>query len=142
VHIKAVLIAQELTKLGCTQLNKTYFDTVKIQLPEGFSVETLKLLAETNLVNFRYFEDGTIGISTDETTSTEQIAKVVAIFAQILGKAMPSTLGEISTISIPANLIRQTPALNHDIFEKYHSETEMMRYIKRLDRKIFHLRSQ
>ena len=135
VHIKAVLIAQELTKLGCTQLNKTYFDTVKIQLPEGFSVETLKLLAETNLVNFRYFEDGTIGISTDETTSTEQIAKVVAIFAQILGKAMPSTLGEISTISIPANLIRQTPALNHDIFEKYHSETEMMRYIKRLDRK-------
>lgn len=135
VHIKAVLIAQELIKLGCTQLNKTYFDTVKIQLPDGFSVKTLKLLAETNLVNFRYFEDDTIGISTDETTSTEQIAKVVAIFAQILGKSMPNTLGEVSAVAIPVQLIRKTPALNHDIFEKYHSETEMMRYIKRLDRK-------
>lgn len=135
VHIKAVLIAQELTKLGCNQRNETYFDTLRVTLPEGFSTATLRLLAEANQINFRYFEDGAIGISTDETTSTENVAKVVAVFAQICGKEMPASLDGIQSISIPKNLIRQTPALHHEVFEKYHSETDMMRYIKRLDRK-------
>jgi len=135
VHVKAVLIAQELTKLGCRQLNETYFDTLRMVLPEGVSVVTLQALSEANRINFRYFEEGVIGISTDETTSIDSVAKVVAIFAQIIGKEMPSTLGSITSISIPKELIRHTPALNHDVFEKYHSETDMMRYIKRLDRK-------
>lgn len=134
-HVKAILAANELTKLGCRQLNENYFDTIRIALPEGASVERLRKLSEANLVNFRYFDNGEIGISTDETTDTNGIAKIVAIFANILGKEMPTSFDGIKNVAMPQELLRRTPALHHEIFEKYHSETEMMRYIKSLDRK-------
>lgn len=134
-HVKAILAANELTKLGCRQLNENYFDTIRIALPESASVERLRKLSEANLVNFRYFDNGEIGISTDETTDTNGIAKIVAIFANILGKEMPTSFDGIKNVAMPQELLRHTPALHHEIFEKYHSETEMMRYIKSLDRK-------
>lgn len=135
VHVKAVMTANELVKLGCRQLNETYFDTIRIALPEGASVEKLRKLSEVNRVNFRYFENGEIGISIDEITSTDGIAKIVAIFANILGKEMPTSFDGVKSLSIPTEMVRHTPALHHEVFEKYHSETEMMRYIKSLDRK-------
>lgn len=134
-HVKAVMTANELVKLGCRQLNETYFDTIRIALPEGASVERLRKLSEVNLVNFRYFDNGEIGISTDETTSTNGIAKIVALFANILGREMPTSFDGIKSVAMPKELLRHTPALHHEVFERYHSETEMMRYIKSLDRK-------
>lgn len=135
VHVKAVIIAQELEKLGCTQLNENFFDTIRIALPENYSTLKLQEIAEQHLLNFRYFENGEIGISTDETTTTDNVAKLVSVFAKTLGKSLPTTLEEIKGIAIPKQMIRKTPALQHAIFEKYHSETDMMRYIKSLDRK-------
>ena len=135
IHVKAVIVAAELEKMGCRQLNDFYFDTLRIQLPEGVCAMKLKEEAEARLINLRYYADGIVGISTDETTSTEGIAKLLALFADVLGKQMPEQLSEISAIALPAELTRQTPALRHEIFEKYHTETEMMRYIKSLDRK-------
>ncbi len=134
-HVKAALAANELTKLGCRQLNENFFDTLRIALPEGASVERLRKLSEANLVYFRYFDNGEIGISTDETTSTNGIAKIVAIFANILGREMPTSFDGIKSVAMPKELLRHTPALHHEVFERYHSETEMMRYIKSLDRK-------
>ncbi len=135
IHIMAKLIAQELEKLGCKQLNKHYFDTLRITLPDENLVEKLHATAEANRVNFRHLADGTIGISADETTTTQGVAKIVAIFAQVLDKEMPTEFGAVSSIAMPKELLRRTPALHHEIFEKYHSETELMRYIKQLDRK-------
>ena len=135
IHIKAVILANELGAMGCTQLNEFFFDTIRIQLPQGKSAMQLKEIAEANLVNFRYFEDGVIGISTDELTTAEGVLKVLAIFAKVLDAPVPSTIKEISATAIPVELSRKSRALNHEIFELYHTETEMMRYIKSLDRK-------
>lgn len=135
IHVKAVIIANELKAMGCRQLNEFFFDTIRIQLPEGKCAMQLKEIAEANLVNFRYFEDGIIGISTDELTSAEGVLKVLAIFAKVLDAPVPSTIQEITTTALPVELARQSRALDHEIFERYHTETEMMRYIKQLDRK-------
>lgn len=135
IHVKAVILAKELVAMGCKQLNDFYFDTIRIELPQQHKAMEVKELAEANLVNFRYFENGVIGISTDELTSAEGMMKVLAIFAKVLGKEVPSSISEVKTVGLPQELARKTKALNHDIFEKYHTETEMMRYIKSLDRK-------
>ncbi len=135
IHAKAVLLSNELTKMGCKQLNEFYFDTIRIQLPEGKSAMQLREIAEANLVNFRYFEDGIIGISTDELTTSEGILKVLAIFGKVLDMPVPTIVSSIEATALPQALIRESKALNHEVFEKYHTETEMMRYIKSLDRK-------
>lgn len=135
IHAKAVIIANELKAMGCEQLNDFYFDTIRIQLPVGKSAMELREIAEANLVNFRYFENGVIGISTDELTSAEGVLKVLAIFAKVLDVPVPSTIKDIKETALPQELCRQSKPLNHEIFEKYHTETEMMRYIKSLDRK-------
>lgn len=135
IHVKAVILANELKAMGCKQLNEFYFDTIRVQLAEGKSAMLLKEIAEANLVNFRYFEDGVVGISTDELTSAEGVLKVLAIFAKVLDMPVPSTIKEITTTALPQELSRKSRALNHEIFERYHTETEMMRYIKSLDRK-------
>ena len=135
IHAKAIILANELKNMGCEQLNDFFFDTIRIKLPEGKSAMMLREVAEANLVNFRYFEDGVIGISTDELTSAEGVLKVLAIFAKVLELPVPSTILDVKETALPQELVRQSKALNHEIFEKYHSETEMMRYIKSLDRK-------
>lgn len=135
IHAKAIILANELKNMGCEQLNDFFFDTIRVKLPEGKSAMMLREVAEANLVNFRYFEDGVIGISTDELTSAEGVLKVLAIFAKVLELPVPSTILDVKETALPQELVRQSRALNHEIFEKYHSETEMMRYIKSLDRK-------
>ena len=135
IHAKAIILANELKNMGCEQLNDFFFDTIRIKLPEGKSAMMLREVAEANLVNFRYFEDGVIGISTDEVTSAEGVLKVLAIFAKVLELPVPSTILDVKETALPQELVRKSKALNHEIFEKYHSETEMMRYIKSLDRK-------
>ncbi len=141
IHVKAVLIAQELEVLGCTQLNEHFFDTLHIALPEGKTAKELRAIADEFLVNFRYFEDGTIGISTDELTSYEGIYRIIMIFSELVGEEfdIDGILHDDNDMedlfSLPRDLVRTSKALDHEIFEKYHSETEMMRYIKSLDRK-------
>lgn len=135
IHAKAVILANELTQLGCTQLNDFYFDTIRLRLPEGKSVVRLKEIAEANLVNFRYMEDGIVAISTDELTTEEGLLKVISIFAHALDAQMPERIGDVCVETIQLDLERKSPALNHRIFELYHTETEMMRYMKQLDRK-------
>ena len=135
IHAKAIILANELKNMGCEQLNDFFFDTIRVKLPEGKSAMMLREVAEANLVNFRYYEDGIVGISTDELTSAEGVLKVLAIFAKVLELPVPSTILDVKETALPQELVRQSKALNHEIFEKYHSETEMMRYIKSLDRK-------
>ena len=68
IHSTAGFLAKELEKLGYTQLNKDYFDTLKIQLPSHVSVNALREIALECKVNLRYFEAGQVGVSIDETT--------------------------------------------------------------------------
>jgi len=135
IHAKAVILANELTAMGCKQLNEFYFDTIRLELPAGKSAMKLKEIAEANLVNFRYMENGVVAISTDELTTEEGMLKVMAIFAKALDAKVPTTIKDVNVEAIQKELCRETPALHHKIFELYHTETEMMRYMKQLDRK-------
>lgn len=134
IHVKTCFLANELKKLGYSEQNGHYFDTIKIELPANVDVAVLRRNLEEHRINIRYFDEkNMVGISIDETTSMEGLATLIGIFAKTAGKDLLK-VDEISCINIPETLLRKQKPLKHDIFEKYHSETEMMRYMKRLER--------
>jgi glycine dehydrogenase len=131
VHASAVTLANELEKLGLYQINTTFFDTIVIKTDS----KKVKTIAEQNEVNFYYIDDNTVSISLNETTSIADLNKIVSIFASANNK-QPSTIKSLSEANqLPSNLIRTSAFLQHDVFNKYHSETALMRYIKMLERK-------
>ena len=92
-------------------------------------------MAEKAGYNFRYNEDNTVQITLDETTSQQDVEKVAAIFAEAIGANYSSSFLENPALQIPENLQRTSDYLTHEVFNSYHSETEMLRYIKRLEAK-------
>ena len=135
IHQTAVLVSDTLEAWGCRQLNSSYFDTLHIALPEGSCPEKLRAIALAHEVNLRYLSDGTIGLSIDETTDRQALEKLLAIFGEALGKEAPKAIELPETSRLPETLTRTSAYLTHDVFHLYHTETEMMRYIKRLERK-------
>jgi glycine dehydrogenase len=133
VHSAARAVESGLTSLGFTQVNKAYFDTLRI---EGADVTAIRAAAEAAGLNFRY--DGTaIGISVDETTTREDIVDIVAAFAcarKTKGTAVIAA-GAPFALKAPAGLARTSAYLTHPVFNTYHSETKMMRYIRSLEKK-------
>ncbi|OOV18260.1 aminomethyl-transferring glycine dehydrogenase [Flavobacterium sp. LM4] len=131
VHASAVTTAEALNKLGVYQTNTAYFDTILVKA----DAQKVKAVAETNEVNFFYIDADTISISLNETTSVADINQIVAIFAKALGKET-LTISELTeTSQLPASLERTSSFLTHDVFNNYHSESQLMRYIKKLERK-------
>ncbi len=136
VHLLTQAIAEGLQKLGIQQTNTAYFDTLKIS---GLQAAAVKDMAEKFHSNFRYFADGSIGISVDETASAEDVNTVIRIFESLTEKNTGHLFKseEISGISyaIPAALQRSSVYLTHPVFNTHHSESQMMRYIKQLENK-------
>jgi glycine dehydrogenase len=131
VHTSATTLANELEKLGLYQTNTAYFDTIVIKTEAA----KVREIAEKNEVNFLYVDENTVSISLNETTSIADLNKIVSVFAQATGK-QTSTISELQNGNqIPTNLERTSTFLQHDVFNKYHSETALMRYIKMLERK-------
>lgn len=131
VHFSALALAAELEKLGYTIDKGIYFDTIKIN---GADTTKIKQLSEAAEINFRY-TDSAITISVDQTTDANDLNAIIEVFAKAAGKATSKITEEIifnqkSTIQNRKSLI-----LGHPIFNTYHSESEMMRYIKRLENK-------
>lgn len=136
IHATTVSAAQELKALGYTVLNETYFDTLKIELPKGISQDKVREIAESKNINFRYFENGAIGISIDETTNICKLNELLAVFSLAVGKKELPQINELTeSTAIKEQHIRKSKYMEHEIFHSYHTETELMRYIKRLDRK-------
>jgi glycine dehydrogenase len=131
VHQSAVALAGELKKLGYTVAAGAIFDTLKLSHTDNDKIHTLAIAAQ---INFRYLPDG-LTISLDQTTSVEDLNAILAVFAQAAGKPVP--LLTQAQISAQALLVepRQSAILTHPVFSSYHSESEMMRYIKRLENK-------
>ena len=133
IHAMAVSLSEELEKLGFKQLNENYFDTLLIDL-DGVSSDKIKEAALAQEMNFRYIDDKYIGISLDETKSYKDLAIIAEIFADAKGSKFEDMfLYEETQKAIPADFIRTSEYLTHSVFNTYHSETEMMRYIKRLE---------
>ncbi|MDR9457052.1 MAG: aminomethyl-transferring glycine dehydrogenase [Salegentibacter sp.] len=131
VHASAVSLEKELKELGFDQVNSTYFDTLQIKA----NASSVKEIAEKKEINFFYPDAETVLISLNETTNLEDLNNIVAVFAQLAAKET-TPLEELSEEEkIPAELKRKTDFLTHEVFNTYHSETELMRYIKKLERK-------
>ncbi len=141
IHKLAKILELELKKLGITQANSLFFDTLKIDLGEGSvsTLEKIKSLSKDAQINFRYISNHEIGISIDETTQTEDIEEIINIFAKATGQNhWKRDIGELTEkieIGYPEELRRKSKFLTHPIFNQYHSETKMLRYIKSLEKK-------
>jgi glycine dehydrogenase len=134
-HSAAVTIAEELTKLGYKQNVKNIFDTIDIELPTGVKADMIRRKAIDKEINLNYKKEGTIGISCDELTSASDINNIIEIFAEVAGKPSVKILSIKEVNAIPENLKRKSTYLTEKVFNMFHSETEMMRYIKRLEKK-------
>ena len=135
VHNIAGLLTNEITKLGYQQLNQNYFDTIRIDLPRHVRREDIEWLSLDLEMNFRYFPNGQIGLSIDETTNIEDINWILEVFAKAANKPVPVITSIPENLSIDANFLRKSKFLKQHVFSKYRSETEMARYIKRLEKK-------
>jgi glycine cleavage system P protein (glycine dehydrogenase) len=135
IHGLARLLETNLTSIGCTQQNDNYFDTLKISLPDGIDADQLKVAMEAAEINLRYFADGTVGISLDETSSVESVEKLSGIFSQVAGSSVAFTSDDNLVLNWPEGLQRKLAFLTHPVFNSYHKEHEMLRYIKRLENK-------
>ena len=135
IHENAVRISEELARFGCEIANKTFFDTLTIGLPKSIELGDLRKKAIDLEINFNYVDERTIGISVDETTSLKDIIDILEIFAELTGKSFLDFTSKTVNTNIPSELIRTSPFLTHEIFNTYHSETEMMRYMKYLENK-------
>jgi len=131
VHLSAIALAAELKKLGYALDEGVYFDTLKISVTDNAKI---RKLAEAAQINFRY-TDGAITISVDQTTDADDLNAIIAVFAQAVGKvATQVNQAQIFAQKSPIKM-RSSPILQHPVFNMYHSESEMMRYIKRLENK-------
>lgn len=131
VHYSTTSLASQLEKLGYKQVNSAYFDTLQVKA----DAEKIKAAAEAKEYNFYYPDEETVVIALNETTTTEDVNTVASIFAEVAGKETEvlSALKEIN--AIPEGVSRKKDFLTHEVFNAYHSETELMRYIKKLERK-------
>ncbi len=132
ITLLAGALSKTLESKGFQQENEYYFDTLKIKVDHP---KVLKKEAEQAGINFHYGAEY-VGISLDETTSIEDVAAIAKVFTgaaekQLIEKQL--TQGEKQ--HIPASLVRQSPFLTHPVFHAFHSETRMMRYLKKLENK-------
>ncbi|MGB2128045.1 MAG: aminomethyl-transferring glycine dehydrogenase [Flavicella sp.] len=132
IHQLAYTLNDSLKKLGIQQSNDTFFDTLNIKVTDATKV---KENAELLRVNFQYIDKNNISISLNETTTLKDIDEIIQIISKAEGVAH-SQVREVKTqVTIPYKLSRSSSFLTNEVFNKYHSETEMMRYIKKLERK-------
>ncbi len=134
IHYLSIILGNSLSKFGCTQLNETYFDTIKIRLPDHITQQKLREEALSKNINFRYFESGEIGISVGETADLDSINKIIEVFAAILSKNA-EVITSIDNEVIPNGIRRGIDYMSHPVFNSYQSEHEMLRYLKRLENK-------
>ena len=131
VHNKTITLANKLSDLGIEQTNTSYFDTITVKAES----QKVKVVAEANGINFNYIDDRTLSISVNETTGLKELNVIIAVFTEVLN-LNSNTIPSISRENnIEKNVQRNTSFLDNEIFNTYQSETDMMRYIKKLERK-------
>jgi glycine cleavage system P protein (glycine dehydrogenase) len=131
VHLSAIALAAELNKLGYAVNEDVFFDTIKLS---GTNNTKIRNLAETAQINFRY-NDNSITISVDQTTDADDLNAIIAVFAKAAGKSASYVTEAQVLAQKPLLRLRSSSILQHPVFNTYHSESEMMRYIKRLENK-------
>ncbi len=142
IHSLTATLAEGLTQLGYHQLNPIYFDTLQI-LVGNVSMENIKTYAEDAKINFNYINEDALSISIDQKDDLNNINDILKVFAKSCNHSdyedlIQEVLSENytqATARIPNLLYRTSTFMQHDVFNRYHSETDMMRYIKSLENK-------
>lgn len=137
IHSIASYLNEMLEVYGYSQENENFFDTLKVTLPDNVSMKDFQKIALENNVNFNYFESGEVGISIDEATDLDAVNTLIEIFATAAGNNPVFAAAEnIENLkSFDEKFDRKSEYLAHDVFKLYHTETDMMRYIKKLERR-------
>jgi glycine dehydrogenase len=141
VHMLTRVLAAELAALGYVQLNPHYFDTLRVKVPGG--VESVLQRAHAAAMNFHLIDEETVSIALNETVGSSDVRDIVDVFAAAAGnrthvidcESMAARLTAESADGLPDSLRRSTSFLTHPVFNTHHSESEMMRYIRSLERK-------
>ena len=142
IHSLTATLSEGLTQLGYHQLNVIYFDTLKISVG-NVSMENIKTYAEDAKINFNYIDNESLSISIDEKDNLENINDILEVFAKscnhsdsvaLINEVISGDYNE-ATARIPDILYRKSSFMQHEVFNRYHSETAMMRYIKSLENK-------
>ena len=130
IHSRTVAVAEALKLLGYELRTEAYFDTLEV----GAEAAVVQDIALSHGINFYYPAEDRVRLSLDEVTTNEEVPEVVEIFAEAAGRKAPKSvkISEEASV-IPAALARESAILPQPVFNKYHSETELMRYIKRLE---------
>ena len=131
IHSSACTLADALEKLGYYQSNSAYFDTIQVKA----NANEIRTIAEREEVNFLYPNANTVVIALNEATSIKDLNQIIGIFSEAMGKEMVEVSQLLGTSSIPQNIQRTSSYLQNKVFNSFHSETELMRYIKKLERK-------
>src|SRR6056300_294357 len=132
IHGQTRSLRKALIDLGYDVASENYFDTLHIA---SNKTDAIKHLAESKQINFRYFEDGSIGVSLDETVTQTELEEIISVFAEVASQSTQLVLDESYTIDWPTWAIRESNYMTHPVFQSYHIEHEMLRYIKRLEAK-------
>ncbi len=144
VHGMTSLLAAGLRRMGHELVHDRFFDTLTIQ-PHGLSADEIRERALAARVNLRYHADGRVGITVDEATTAEELATLLNIFETGETIDLSKLASEHESISLssslPGELVRASPFLQHPVFNKHHSETELLRYIRSLEKKDLSLTS-
>ena len=134
VHGHTQRLASGLATLGLARTNQWFFDTVRVDVGSAELSTKIRDAAEGARINVRYFDDGDVGISLDETTGADDVVELLRLFARATG-AVSVGLDQASEPVLPDEVRRTSPFLTHPVFNTHHSELQMMRYLKRLERK-------
>ncbi|MEP0367830.1 MAG: aminomethyl-transferring glycine dehydrogenase [Cyclobacteriaceae bacterium] len=133
VHGLAKATSDALKALGLENINEAYFDTIKVCLDESQIIK-LKELSQSRKMNFRYFGDGCVGVSFDETHMPKDANEVVSVFCELMGIPTQEIKDEV-TFNFPLSLRRENDYLEHEVFHRFQTEHEILRYMKRLENK-------
>ena len=132
IHHHTKTLSEAIEAIGFKQLNTVFFDTLHITVP---NTDRLREISESKGINFNYIDKTTLSISIHEATHLKDIELIRSCFIELKNQKEGIALAEPMKEVIPMALVRKTPLLEHDVFNSNHSETELMRYIKKLERK-------
>lgn len=135
IHNITAFLAEEIQKLGYKQLNEHFFDTLRFALPKHVKREDIEWLSLELEMNFRYFGNGEVGISIDETTNREDMTWILEVFARAANSPWPVVHEYPKGFEVDKKFARSSAFMTQEVFTVYRSETEMVRYIKRLEHK-------
>ncbi len=136
VHGLARVLERRLERFGCEQRNAEYFDTLRVGVGSIELAARVPDAADAARLNFRWFDDGDVGIALDETTTEADLDDIVAAFGKALGRdPVEASADDPGEEAFSDGVARQSAFLTHPVFQTHQSETEMMRYLKRLERR-------